>query len=101
LGEFSPIERLFTLGSGLKIERILGYFFPRYQLGIYFKQKNGLGSILVTFSQTHLVTLFAKPFLNRLRFFKPCSVASHFCAQYAVLAGVARWFIFNQKPQFG
>jgi hypothetical protein len=41
LVEFSPIGRLFTLGSGLKITevaQIFGPFFPRYQLWIDFEK---------------------------------------------------------------
>jgi hypothetical protein len=41
LGEFSPIELLFTLGSLLKLskERKMGNFFPLYKLCIIFGQK--------------------------------------------------------------
>jgi hypothetical protein len=42
LGKFSPIGRLFTLGSFLKITEageIFGYFFQQLSLGIDFDKK--------------------------------------------------------------
>jgi hypothetical protein len=53
VGEFLPIGRLFTLGSGLKIteEYIFGLLFPRYLLHTYvfILSKNGFGSVLGDF----------------------------------------------------
>jgi hypothetical protein len=54
LDEFSPIGRLFTLGSGLKITGVArkGYIFPCISF-----DKNDWAINWATFSLTHLVTL--------------------------------------------
>jgi hypothetical protein len=62
LGEFSPIGRLFTLGSFCKISeatQIFGLHFPWYMLSINFDKKMGWAKFGATFSQTHQVTLFS------------------------------------------
>jgi hypothetical protein len=59
LGELSPIGRLFTLGSFLKVTgvtQISGNYFPQYCLNI---DKEWVELI---FSQTHLITLSADNF---------------------------------------
>jgi hypothetical protein len=61
LGEFLPCGRFFfTLGGVLKIT-LLNYFTPRYQLCIKFdKYVIGWDKFWVTFSQTHLATLYVR-----------------------------------------
>jgi hypothetical protein len=61
LGEFSPLGRLFTLGSFLiaALALIVGNFFPQSKICSNFDQKCiWLCIFWATFSQTHLVTLF-------------------------------------------
>jgi hypothetical protein len=59
LGEFSPMELLFTLGIVLKLQKLpnfLGYFF-QVKSYVLFLTKIGFCNDLGNFSQTHLVTL--------------------------------------------
>jgi hypothetical protein len=60
LGDFSPVERFFTLGCGLrtiKVAHILGLFISTVPVMCTFWQNICWASLWATFSQTHLVTL--------------------------------------------
>jgi hypothetical protein len=60
LGEFSPIGKLFSLGSFLKITEVAGTLGLRFFHGTSYEMsfiKRGLATFWAFFSQTHLVTL--------------------------------------------
>jgi hypothetical protein len=60
LGEFSPIGRLFTLGSFLKITKVAQFFGQHlsiYKSVVLFVLKKGWSKLCAIFSQTYLVTL--------------------------------------------
>jgi hypothetical protein len=66
LGEFSPIGRLFSLGSLLKITEVAqhsGLLFSSFQFLYKFRQKMAWVTIWAISSQTHLVTMLS--FYNR------------------------------------
>jgi hypothetical protein len=60
LGEFSPIGRLFSFNSFLKITKVANIFWPLFPtVKVYnkFWQKMDWAKFWAIFSQTHLVTL--------------------------------------------
>jgi hypothetical protein len=60
LGDFSPIGRLFSLGSVLKIKlaaKMFGLLLPTVPVMYYFRRIIGWATFWATFSQSHLVTM--------------------------------------------
>jgi hypothetical protein len=95
LGEFSPIGRLFSLASLLKITevaQILGLPFSKEPDMYHFLPSKCWATLWATFSPTHLVTLLPN------KAFEPHEVESlRVLIRERDTDRVARWFIYEPK----